>query len=152
MKWFQDSLMLCEELQEKDGLDFMNENMDLTPYLNDLNDFIGNDTMYDDMIIDKERFIENLYEDNNLFISKVNDIISNDETGTDNNLTKASPVFQFKDIKVENSEEDIIFKAECSTSSNRNPKVDNDNLVYIPKIKPRKYSFKPEVIFEKYFF
>lgn len=48
--------MLCQQLQEKDGYDdFMDENIDLTPYLNDLQDLDGD---LGEELIDKQRLIE----------------------------------------------------------------------------------------------
>lgn len=50
--------MLCQQLQEQDGFDFMDENMDLTPYLNDLR---GMDDTNEDLesVADKQRVLEN---------------------------------------------------------------------------------------------
>lgn len=54
---FQDSLSLCQQLQEQDGFDFMDQSMDLTPYLRDLR---GIDDSSEDLepIIDKQRVLE----------------------------------------------------------------------------------------------
>ncbi|VDK58381.1 unnamed protein product [Anisakis simplex] len=53
----QDSLMLCQELQAKDGIDFMDESMDLTPYLKDLQDVDANDL--GEEFLEKQKLIEN---------------------------------------------------------------------------------------------
>lgn len=49
--------MLCQQLQEQDGFDFMDQSMDLTPYLRDLR---GIDDSNEDLepIIDKQRILE----------------------------------------------------------------------------------------------
>ncbi|VDK26473.1 unnamed protein product, partial [Anisakis simplex] len=49
--------MLCQELQAKDGIDFMDESMDLTPYLKDLQDVDANDL--GEEFLEKQKLIEN---------------------------------------------------------------------------------------------
>ncbi|VDM42619.1 unnamed protein product [Toxocara canis] len=145
---FQDSLMLCQQLQEKDGVDFMDQNMDLTPYLNDLQDIDGD---VGEELIDKQRLIESdifaqqygyppHYTDLGAYEPKDDDIIGT-APATPSQLPGRNVI-----VKMETPWEDEPTTAEQSsqpTTSSRTSK-EQIEITYTPTIKPRKYSLKPE--------
>ncbi|KHN74700.1 hypothetical protein Tcan_08576 [Toxocara canis] len=148
----QDSLMLCQQLQEKDGVDFMDQNMDLTPYLNDLQDIDGD---VGEELIDKQRLIESdifaqqygyppHYTDLGAYEPKDDDIIGT-APATPSQLPGRNVI-----VKMETPWEDEPTTAEQSsqpTTSSRTSK-EQIEITYTPTIKPRKYSLKPETPWE----
>ncbi|EJD75734.1 hypothetical protein LOAG_17179 [Loa loa] len=153
----QDSLMLCQQLQEQDGFDFMDQSMDLTPYLRDLR---GIDDNSEDLepVIDKQRVLEYdiqmqhgvcactaQYAD----LSNIAKAIKSD-TSLDDALVAVPETSgfaaSFQPVKTEitNSEEMKGERGTRPTISVKEDTSDQIEISFTPTIKPRKYSLKPE--------
>ncbi|KAL3989926.1 Basic region leucine zipper family protein [Acanthocheilonema viteae] len=153
----QDSLMLCQQLQEQDGFDFMDQSMDLTPYLRDLR---GIDDSSDDLepIIDKQRVLEydvrmqhgvcgcaTQYAN----LTSIAEAIKSD-TSLDDTLVAvpetSSFAATFQPVKIEATSGEEVKgeqKAQPTVSVKKNTS-DQIEISFTPTIKPRKYSLKPE--------
>ncbi|CAG9534665.1 unnamed protein product [Cercopithifilaria johnstoni] len=153
----QDSLMLCQQLQEQDGFDFMDQSMDLTPYLRDLR---GIDDSSEDLepIIDKQRILEydirmqhsvcgcvNQYAD----LTSIAEAIKSD-TSLDDALVAVPETsgfaVTFQPVKTEiTSGEEVKRTRETRlASSGKKDTSEQIEISFTPTIKPRKYSLKPE--------
>uniref|UniRef100_A0A0R3RR06 BZIP domain-containing protein n=1 Tax=Elaeophora elaphi TaxID=1147741 RepID=A0A0R3RR06_9BILA len=151
----QDSLMLCEQLQEQDGFDFMDQSMDLTPYLRDLR---GIDDSSEDLepIIDKQRVLEyDIRMQHGVCGTQYADLTSIAETiKSDSSLDDALVAVPetsgfaatFQPVKTETTSSEEM-KAEREIRPTVSVKKDTSEQIEIsftPTIKPRKYSLKPE--------
>ncbi|MCP9262955.1 hypothetical protein DINM_006320 [Dirofilaria immitis] len=154
----QDSLMLCQQLQEQDGFDFMDQSMDLTPYLRDLR---GIDESSEDLepIIDKQRVLEyDIRMQHGIYgcTAQYADLTTIAKaTKSDKSLDDApvavpetsgfATIFQPVKMEITNGEE---MKGEQETRPTISVKKDTSaqiEISFTPTIKPRKYSLKPEV-------
>uniref|UniRef100_A0A915AIZ4 BZIP domain-containing protein n=1 Tax=Parascaris univalens TaxID=6257 RepID=A0A915AIZ4_PARUN len=149
----QDSLMLCQQLQEKDGYDdFMDENIDLTPYLNDLQDLDGD---LGEELLDKQRLIESdIYTQHCGYPPQYTDLATyehKEQEQSFDDMASAAPATpqmsgRHLSVKVEAPWEDEATAPEQSlqpTTSSPGAK-EQIEVTYTPTIKPRKYSLKPE--------
>ncbi|KAM3728496.1 Transcription factor [Dirofilaria immitis] len=153
----QDSLMLCQQLQEQDGFDFMDQSMDLTPYLRDLR---GIDESSEDLepIIDKQRVLEyDIRMQHGIYgcTAQYADLTTIAKaTKSDKSLDDApvavpetsgfATIFQPVKMEITNGEE---MKGEQETRPTISVKKDTSaqiEISFTPTIKPRKYSLKPE--------
>ncbi|EJW78764.1 hypothetical protein WUBG_10327 [Wuchereria bancrofti] len=153
----QDSLMLCQQLQEQDGFDFMDQSMDLTPYLRDLR---GIDDGGEDLepMVDKQRVLEcdiqmqhgvcectAQYAD----LRSIAEAIKSDASLDD--VSVAVPetsgfAANFQPVKME-----IITNEDGKGEREAQPTIfvkkdtpEQIGIPFTPTIKPRKYSLKPE--------
>uniref|UniRef100_A0A915AHA1 BZIP domain-containing protein n=1 Tax=Parascaris univalens TaxID=6257 RepID=A0A915AHA1_PARUN len=146
--------MLCQQLQEKDGYDdFMDENIDLTPYLNDLQDLDGD---LGEELLDKQRLIESdIYTQHCGYPPQYTDLATyehKEQEQSFDDMASAAPATpqmsgRHLSVKVEAPWEDEATAPEQSlqpTTSSPGAK-EQIEVTYTPTIKPRKYSLKPEV-------
>ncbi|VDO42216.1 unnamed protein product [Onchocerca flexuosa] len=149
--------MLCQQLQEQDGFDFMDQSIDLTPYLRDLR---GIDDSNEDLepIIDKQRVLEHdirmqhgIYGCTTQYadLTSIAEAIKSDRCLDDAlvvvpETSGFGTTFQPVKMEIINSEE---MKGERETRPTISVKKDTSEEVeisFVPTIKPRKYSLKPE--------
>ncbi|VDK62983.1 unnamed protein product [Onchocerca ochengi] len=155
----QDSLMLCQQLQEQDGFDFMDQSMDLTPYLRDLRGIDDNEDL--EPVIDKQRVLEHdmrmqhgIYGSTTQYadfanLTSIAEAIKSDRCLDDSlvvvpETSGFGTTFQPVKMEIINSEE---MKGEQETRPTISVKKDTSEEVeisFVPTIKPRKYSLKPE--------
>uniref|UniRef100_A0A915PPC0 BZIP domain-containing protein n=1 Tax=Setaria digitata TaxID=48799 RepID=A0A915PPC0_9BILA len=156
----QDSLMLCQQLQEQDGFDFMDQSMDLTPYLRDLR---GIDESNEDLepIVDKQRVLEYdiqmqhgicgctaQYADLNSIAEAIKSDASLDDALVAVPETSGfAATFQPLKTEMTNSEKMKRGREPRPTTSIKKDTSEQMEVAFIPTIKPRKYSLKPEACF-----
>ncbi|VDN03070.1 unnamed protein product [Thelazia callipaeda] len=160
----QDSLLLCQQLQEQDGFDFMDQSIDLTPYLKDLRGVYDIDDKIE-IVTDKDNTFECIECDSQFrgsaHTSPINytNLTSIDPLGTsripvenmkveindDDRFGQVPEISSFK-AKLEPPKTKVCLKEETVEflpKSLKNPSEPAE-LTFIPTIKPRKYSWKPE--------
>uniref|UniRef100_A0AAF5PKE8 BZIP domain-containing protein n=1 Tax=Wuchereria bancrofti TaxID=6293 RepID=A0AAF5PKE8_WUCBA len=146
----QDSLMLCQQLQEQDGFDFMDQSMDLTPYLRDLR---GIDDGGEDLepMVDKQRMLEcdiqmqhgvcectTQYADLRSITEAIKSDVSLDDASVA--VPEASGfAANFQPVKMEIITGEREVRPTISVKKNT-----PEQIHFTPTIKPRKYSLKPE--------
>ncbi|VDO10134.1 unnamed protein product [Brugia timori] len=152
----QDSLMLCQQLQEQDGFDFMDQSMDLTPYLRDLR---GIDDGGEDLepMVDKQRVLEcdiqmqhgvcestTQYADLRSIAEAIKSGASLDDVSVAVPETSGFAA-NFQPVKMEITNEDRKGERETRpTISVKKDMPEQIGISFTPTIKPRKYSLKPE--------